>query len=476
MSEFAHDASTCVVCRAKAEAPRRLTQGLALFAAGLCITSGVLAFRPAEQAARPLAAIARPLVTRITAPVRQTAAVSAAEQETAAASLERGAAISFGRGFFTGGDVSDTAARVVQWRPQVVRAARAAGVDPDTLEAIVFVESSGRPAVTDGAAVGLTQLKPSVARHYGLHVDTRHAEILTRRIARSWGTAHIRQLVRWRARYDERYKPATELLASARYLADAEKALGRDDLAVEAYHDGIAPLRRFHSSFASLWFRTQSVDSYAFHVLAAERLMRMYRHEPSALRFEAEQQARKNSAEEYLHPRSTTPHFAAPAAILRAELHHTLRMIPVDAAQTHVAISGTLGQEAHTLGRARRLYRALRPQALDVLLYIGARVHELSGARKPLLLTSAVRDDRYQRVLTHVNVNATRAFSMHTTGFAFDIARVYGSSRQARAFQRVLDELQGANAIAYIQESAAIHIAVATDAASKLKLLERLDG
>ena len=139
-----------------------------------------------------------------------------------------------------------------------------------------------------------------------------------------------------------------------------------------------------------------------------------------------------------------------------------------------VAISGTLGQEARKLGRARRLYRALRPQALDVLLYIGARVYDLSGARKPLLLTSAVRDDRYQRVLTHVNAAATRAFSMHTTGFAFDIARAYAGRRQARAFQRVLDELQAANAIAYIRENAAIHIAVASDAAAKLKLLETL--
>jgi hypothetical protein len=424
----------------------------------------------------PVVEIARPVLTHIAAPVRHTASVSAAEKESAAASLEQGAAISFGRDFFTNGDVVDTAARVVQWRPQIVRAAHAAGIDPSVLEAIVFVESSGRPSVTNGAAVGLTQLTPAIARRYGLHVDTKHADVLTRRIARSWGQAHIRQLARWRARYDQRYSPVRELRASARYLADAEKALGRDDLAIAAYHSGIAGLRHIHSSYASLWFRTDSVDTYAFKVLAAERLMRLYRHEPSALRFEAEQQARKNSAEEYLHPRSTTIEFGTPGAILRAELRHTLRMIPVDARATHVAVSGTLGQEARKLGRARRLYRALRPQALDVLLYLGARVHDLSGARKPLLLTSAVRDDRYQRVLQHVNVNAARTYSMHTTGFAFDIARVYGSRRQAYAFQRVLDELEGANAIAYIRETSAIHIAVASDAPAKLKQLQLLDG
>ena len=123
------------------------------------------------------------------------------------------------------------------------------------------------------------------------------------------------------------------------------------------------------------------------------------------------------------------------------------------------------------LGRSRKLYRGLRPQALDVLLYIGRRVHELSGAGKPLLLTSAVRDKRYQRVLMGVNPNAARSYSLHTAGYAFDIARVYASKRQAAAFQFVLDRLQSVDAIAYIREGSAIHIAVASDAASKLALL-----
>jgi hypothetical protein len=83
-----------------------------------------------------------------------------------------------------------------------------------------------------------------------------------------------------------------------------------------------------------------------------------------------------------------------------------------------------------------------------------------------------MRDNRYQRVLQHVNYNAARSYSLHTTGYAFDIARVYGSRRQAWAFQYVLDRLVAANAIAYIRESAAIHVAVASDASRKLKLLQ----
>lgn len=129
-----------------------------------------------------------------------------------------------------------------------------------------------------------------------------------------------------------------------------------------------------------------------------------------------------------------------------------------------------VGSLARQLGQRPRLYRALRPQALDVLRYI---VGELRAYR-PLLLTSAVRDDRYQRLLTRVNPVATKKYSMHTTGYAFDILRSFSSGAEKRAFFRVLDRLQAVNAIAYIPEFAAMHIAVASDAPAKLALLRQL--
>jgi len=237
---------------------------------------------------------------------------------------------------------------------------------------------------------------------------------------------------------------------------------------------GITALRNTRATYGELYFGSNRVDDYALKVFAAERVMNMWRRHRAALAFEAGQQARKNSAEEYMHPRASTHRFGNPTALLHAEQRHVLRMIPVHSRETHIAISGTLGAEARKLGRARRLYRALRPQALDVLLYIGRHVHELSGARRPLVMTSAVRDNRYQRVLEHVNANAAHSYSLHTTGYAFDIARAYASPRQARAFQYVLDRLVAANAVAYIREAEAIHIAVAADAPAKLKLLEKL--
>jgi soluble lytic murein transglycosylase-like protein/uncharacterized protein YcbK (DUF882 family) len=480
VQELGHD---CLICRAKAEAPHRLLQVAALFGAGLAITSGVLNLRPAQHhRAAAKVAIAPAAATPVKAEPRRGAGAqlnfaqaraSQAARETAAAELERDAAIGVGRPFFDGA-VFTSAARVAQWRPLVGRAARAAGIDPNLLEAVVFVESSGRADVTNGTAVGLTQLKPAVARHFGLHVSAAHAALLSHRIARSWNTHHIRQLKHWRARYDERFAPAKELRASAAYLAAARTVLGHEDLAVQAYHVGIAGLRDTRATYGELYFSSNRVDDYALKVFAAERVMNMWRRHRSALAFEAAQQAHKNSAEEYLHPLASTHRFGNPAAILRAEQRHALKMIPVDAQQTHIAISGTLGAEARKLGRSRRLYRALRPQALDVLTYLGQQVHELSGVRRPLILTSAVRDNRYQGVLQHVNANAAHSYSLHTTGYAFDIARAYGSDRQGRAFQYVLDRLVAANAIAYIREAEAIHIAVAKDAPAKLRLLKTL--
>ena len=478
VQELGHD---CLICRAKRGAPHRLLQAAALFGAGLAITSGVLNLRPAKHHPAAAKAVA-PVAAQAPAEVRRGATAhlsfakvqaSRAARDTAAAALERDAAIGMGRPFFDGA-VFTTAARVAQWRPLVGRAARAARIDPNLLEAIVYVESSGRADVTNGAAAGLTQLKPAVARHFGLHVTVAHANLLSRRIARSWNAGHIRQLKRWRARYDERFAPAKELRASAAYLAAARTVLGHEDLAIEAYHVGIPALRDTRATYGELYFGSNRVDDYALRVVAAERVMNMWRRHRSALAFEAAQQARKNSAEEYMHPLATTHRFGKPGAILRAEQHHFLKMIPVDTRKTHVAISGTLGAEARKLGRARRLYRALRPQALDVLMYIGRQVHELSGARRPLVLTSAVRDDRYQGVLQHVNANAARSYSLHTTGYAFDIARKYANGRQGSAFQYVLDRLQAANAIAYIREGEAIHIAVASDAPAKLKLIQTL--
>jgi hypothetical protein len=131
-----------------------------------------------------------------------------------------------------------------------------------------------------------------------------------------------------------------------------------------------------------------------------------------------------------------------------------------------------MGSLAPKLGRPRSLYRGLRPEALAMLVYIAAGVHEIGGPGN-LNVTSTVRDQRYQRLLVRRNDQATHAYSLHTTGFAFDVARQYRSLKQAQAFQFMLDRLQALNLIAFAVEPEAIHITVSSDASVLEPLLPR---
>ena len=75
-----------------------------------------------------------------------------------------------------------------------------------------------------------------------------------------------------------------------------------------------------------------------------------------------------------------------------------------------------------------------------------------------------VRDVRYQRALIPRNPEATQRYSLHTTGFAFDVRRSYASPAQALAFQYMLDRLQALGLIAWVREPGAIHVTVASEA------------
>jgi soluble lytic murein transglycosylase-like protein len=475
----------------------RVLQLLVLAAGAALVAGGVTLLRSPELASSPrsgpeLRAYTYPrhhepvLLTR--AP-RSAAAVAAARKASAAAAaralrardvfdarLAAAASRGFDRGIFTSspGGVFATADRVARWKPLIVRAARGSGISPNLVEAMVLVESSGFPDAVSGRKVGLTQLTPSVARANGLKVQRLHRR--------------SRLLASRRSGADGRLRALPALRATVRYLMRARRTLGRADLAVASYHLGTGNLASATGgekvSYASLYFGSapdrnpgiwrrlnregQAARDYYWRVLAAQRVLRLYRHDAAALSYEIHLQARKSSAEEVMHPRPTTPRFHRPREVARAWTRRELKAIPRDARATHVAIGPSFGQMAPKLGRSRRLYLGLRPDARDVLLFIGKRVHELSGARRPLILTSAVRDDMYQRKLMHVNANAARSYSIHTTGYAFDIARAYSSPRQAAAFEYVLERLEALNVIAYIREAAAIHIAVASRVSPEL--------
>ena len=399
-----------------------------------------------------------------------------------------------------GGAVA-TAARVARFRGRIEAGAAKSGADPDMLEAIVFLESAGRPEARAGGlegAVGLTQILAQTGSGLlHMHVDLAASRRVTRRLARAEArgrTALAARLREERRRVDERFDPVKSLAGTGRYLAFARGQLGgREDLAVESYHMGVGnlqgALQAYGSgdvSYAELYFGSTPVrhseaytrlaslgdDSatYLWRVLAAREIMRLFRTDRAELTRLASLHARKATAEEVLHPLATTRVYAAPAQLAAAEASGELRPLPVNAGDLFLRVDPGMGALAPRLKQRRSLYRALRPESLAVLVYIAAGVHEISG-EAPLTVTSTVRDTSYQRLLVKRNIQATHAYSLHTTGFSFDILRRYTSRKQAVAFQFMLDRLTAMNLISWAAEPAAIHVTVSSDARTLLPVL-----
>src|SRR3954469_8034146 len=283
-----------------------------------------------------------------------------------------------------------SAVRTATWRPQVERAAKRGGIDPDVLEAIVLLESAGRPdaqASNDIAgAVGLTQILAETGQNLlGMHVDVRASARLTRGIDRGHKVA---ARLRVRRRVDERFDPVKALAATVRYLRIAKQRLGRTDLAVAAYHMGIGNMQTALAAYgkrkipyARLFFDSTPLrhakayrilaalgddsSTYLWRVMAAQEIMRLYREDPEKLARRAELQARKASAEEVLHPADETPPYGDPFAIGRARASGQLvALSPARLAGFGVRVDSRMGELAGRLHQSRRLYRALRPQAL----------------------------------------------------------------------------------------------------------------
>ena len=404
------------------------------------------------------------------------------------------------------GGAAATARRTAAWRDEIDAAAAEAGHDAELIEAIVFVESAGRPEVIAGddpeAASGLTQILAETGQNLlGLEVDLAASRRLTRRIAAAERRGRDRAADRLRAqrrRIDERFDPAKALAATGRYLTIALERFGRDDLAVASYHMGIGNLEqvaRAYSgepdaaianvvdehdlSYARLYFDTSPLlhrpahrllasfgddsSTYLWRVLAAREIMRLHREQPAELARLEVLHERKNSAEEVLHPLSETEVFRDPAAVRAERDDGGLVELPDDEERLHFAIDPRIGELAGRLGEEPELYRALRPEALALLAYLARGVEEMSG-QSPIIVTSAVRDTRYQSVLGSRNREATRGYSLHTTGYAFDVLREYRGRAQAVAFQFWLDRLQAHNLIAWVREPAAIHVTVSNEA------------
>jgi hypothetical protein len=210
--------------------------------------------------------------------------------------------------------------------------------------------------------------------------------------------------------------------------------------------------------------------------MAARDVMRRWRDDPGALAARAEQITAKNSREELLQPAASTEVFDAPVELGRAYRERDVLPLPEqDLEGAGVRVARGMGELAQRLNQTKDLYRGLRPEALALLVYMARATEAISG-QQPLIVTSTVRDRRYQAQLLRRNVQATPGYSLHTTGYAFDLLRRYRSRRQALAFQFVLDRLNALDVIAWVREPAAIHITVGPRAKALVPLLEPVTG
>jgi soluble lytic murein transglycosylase-like protein len=333
------------------------------------------------------------------------------------------------------GGAAASAQRVLRYRPLIERAAKAAGVSPDRLEGLVFLESAGRPdALTAGGiegAAGLTQILAETGRDLlGMHVDTARSGAYTRRIARAVARGELRHaaaLSRARRRVDDRFDPGKALAATARYLTLAKRRFGREDLAFVSYHMGIGNLQgvlgaygRGNVPYAQLYF-----DSTPTHHAAAYRRLAGFGDDSSNYFWKigaAEQIMRLARAHR-------TPAFAP--ALPPADG-------PVRPFPNRPGLTGLVAPAG-----AR-----IRQDALALALYVGAQVRAIGGAPS-LRVTGA-------------------------GGSTFSVARDYASHAQALAFQFELDRLTVLHVITWNRVGREIDVSVSRDAALLDGLLGRL--
>jgi hypothetical protein len=363
------------------------------------------------------------------------------------------------------------------------------GVDPGTLEGIVYLESAGIPDAIAGGdpanAAGLTQIVAQTGQSLlGMHIDLPRSRRLTDQINRADGLGQpgvVARLEQARAKIDERFDPRTALAATVRYLQLARQRFGRPDLAIESYHMGIGNLANVLGAYdgggsvpyVQLYFDTApdrhgnayrllssfGDDSWTYYwrVLAAEQIMGLYRSDRAALARLSSLQTGIGSAALVLHPPDRTTSLSDPDALDSAYAGRTLLRLPRNQASLGLAYDPGIGSLAPKLGVTPALYRGLRPTALDTLIELAARVRALSGGAAPLILTSTVADRRYQQLIGENDPPAA-------DGWSFTIARHYVSTAQAVAFQAMLDRLQALNLIAWQRYPSEIEVTVASDA------------
>lgn len=342
------------------------------------------------------------------------------------------------------GGVIATARRTARWRPLIERAAKANSVDPGTLEALVFLESAGRPDAIAGGdvdgAVGLTQILPSTATALlRMKVDVGRSRELTAQIGKASTRRKAKRLERERRRVDQRFDPAQAIGGAAIYLALAQKKFSREDLAIASYHMGMGNLENVLSrygkddvSYTKLYFDSAPLDharaydllsslgddssNYLWRLNAARQIMRLSRDDPAQLAHLASLEHAGGGGQRRLFPDGAPSADAGggPAPELPG-----------------LRFTGDAATDFGPTAAARA-----------ALTYIGIGTRTISH-RSPLTITSA-------------------------HGVRIEVSRHYRSEAQALAFQYMLDRLQAWNLVAWGRSGSTLALVVGPEAAKVL--------
>jgi hypothetical protein len=400
------------------------------------------------------------------------------------------------------GGVIRAAKRTARFRALVDEATSGSGIDPDLVEAIVLLESAGRQEVIAGDdpanAAGLTQIVAGTATDFlGMRVDLEESRRLTRLLGEAVRRGDVAEAARLRSErreVDARFDPEQALAGTVRYLTEAKKVFGRDDLAVVSYHMGIgnlsdvvgaytareddpidAVVREADIDYARLYFDSSPTahraswellaslgddsQTYYWRVLGALGIMHLLRSDPGRLERLAELHDRLPSAALVLHPPAARERYADATQLGEAVARGAL--VPVQTSNgAHFAIDPQLLRVLAPQTEHPEDYLALRPRAARFLAYLSAKVYELSGEERPLALARAAYDDEAATKLTPRDPGAAADADVHSTGFAFDIRRRYGSGAQAAAFQWTLERLEALGLIAWTRGRSVIHVVV----------------
>jgi hypothetical protein len=270
-------------------------------------------------------------------------------------------------------------------------------------------------------------------------------------------------------------------------MAIAQSTFGRADLAVESYHMGIGNLTgavqryagagsganvrslvsRLKLSYAKLAFDSTPIhhaaaynwisqfgddsSSYYWRVLAARRIMQLYRTNlPELQRVDARETAAPAGEAALLPP--STPSFDSRGALAAAKSDGTLSAVPI----------GTAAEKA---GIAPDGALHLRPEALAALLYIAAGTRALGTPAGSLQVTAATTDTADLAASAQASHGLSDGDPAHATGYAFDIARRYVNHEQALAFQFMLDRLSTLNLITWQRYGREVHVVAGPGAA-----------